>query len=122
MSRIRFLLDENVDLALRLALLEREPQLVVWRVGDPGAPALGTLDPDILLWLEANRFILVTNNRKTMPVHLADHLRAGRHVPGIFILSAGLSLGATVEDLSLVWFASELEEYEDQVRFMPLAA
>ncbi|MDM8525395.1 hypothetical protein QUF80_18670, partial [Desulfococcaceae bacterium HSG8] len=31
---------------------------------------------DILLWCETDNFSLVTNNRKTMPGHLKEHLGA----------------------------------------------
>jgi hypothetical protein len=74
MSKIRYLLDENVNPVLRSALLKRDAGLVVWQIGMPGVPEYGTLDPEILIWCEENEFILVTNNRKSMPVHLEDHL------------------------------------------------
>jgi hypothetical protein len=45
---------------------------------------LWTLDPEILLWCEAHRFILVTNNRRSMPRHLADHLAMGCQNPKDF--------------------------------------
>ena len=70
MSEIRYLLDENVNPILRSALLRERPNLTVWQVEMLGAPALGTLDPEILIWCEENLFLLVTNNRKSMPVHL----------------------------------------------------
>lgn len=120
MSRIRFLLDENVERALATALQRRLPEAAVWMAGDPGAPPRGTLDPDVLLWCEANAFCLLTNNRSTMPGHLRDHLAAGRHVPGIFVLSPAMSLGAIVNELELLWAASEVEEYRDLLLYLPL--
>jgi hypothetical protein len=63
---IRYLLDENVNPVLRVELLKRAAGMIIWKVGDPGAPSRGTADPDILLWCEKNSFILVTNNRKSM--------------------------------------------------------
>jgi hypothetical protein len=71
------LLDETVDPLYRSELLKRGPVMVVWRVGSPGAPYLETLDPEILCCCEDNDFILVTNNRKTIPQHLRDHLEQG---------------------------------------------
>lgn len=44
MSVIRYLLDENVDPLFRTELLKREPDMVVWRIGDPTTPPSGTLD------------------------------------------------------------------------------
>ena len=48
MSNMRYLLDEHVDPLFRSELLKRAPTLVVWKIGDPGAPTRGTLDPEIL--------------------------------------------------------------------------
>src|ERR1700674_5080823 len=110
MSAIKYLLDENVDDAFRKGLHLHYPEIVVWRMGEPTAPPIGTLDPDILLWCEENGFSLVTNNRDSMPDHLKDHLATGRHVPSIFTLSADLSIGEGVEELALIWGASMPDE------------
>ena len=80
---MRYLLDEHIAPVYRGQLLRIVPELEVWIVGDRGAPPRGTLDPDILIWCEEHRFVLVTNNRKSMPRQLADHLALGRHIPGI---------------------------------------
>lgn len=122
MSIAGYLLDEDVDPRLRRTLRRHHPDIIVWRVGDPGAPALETKDPDILLWCEANDFILVTNNRSTMPVHLRDHLAAGRHVPGIFILNPKMSLGETADEPALIWAASRPNEYRDQLLYLPISS
>jgi len=73
-----------------------------------------------LFWCEEHRFILVTNNRTSMPVHLADHVAQGRHVPGIFILNADLSIGQNLDELILIAEGSFDDEYQDQIVFLPL--
>jgi hypothetical protein len=52
--------DENADPLFRTELLKRDPELVIWKIGDPGVPSMGTSDPDILCWCEENSFTLVT--------------------------------------------------------------
>lgn len=120
MSGFQFLLDENVDPALQRALARQEPNIIVWHIGDPGAPPRGTLDPGILVWCEGNGFSLVTNNRVSMPNHLRDHLMAGHRIPGIFTLDEEMTIGATVEELVLLWAAAHPEEYADQINFLPI--
>jgi hypothetical protein len=117
---IRYLLDENVDPILRAQLIRHAPELVVWKTGDPGAPKRGTPDPDILLWCGANDFVLVTGNRRSMPVHLQAHLAAGYHVSGILMLHPDMTIGATLDQLLLIWEASEAEEYRDLLLYLPL--
>lgn len=78
---LRYLLDAHVERALGLGLRQRDRELIVWRLGDPGTPPLDAPDPAILRWCEIHDFVLVTNNRRTMPRHLADHLNRGGHIP-----------------------------------------
>lgn len=91
------------------------------QVGTPDSPAKGTLDPDLLLWCEEHAFILVTNNRKTMPGHLHDHLVSGHHVPGILIMNSKMTIAETIEELLLIWVASDEEEYHDRLEHLPLS-
>jgi hypothetical protein len=119
MSEIKYLLDEHVNPRLRKALKQLAPDIVVWRIGDPVTPPLGTLDPEILLWCEDRSFSLVTNNRGSMPVHLQEHLDIGHHTPGIFTLNPNMTIGETAEELVLIWGASEAEEYNDQINYRP---
>ncbi len=117
---IKYLLDEHITLQLRTQILRRYPNLEVWCIGDPNAPSKGTDDPDILIWCEENGFILVTNNRKTMPVHLADHLANNRHIPGIFIINENMSMGQIIEELIIIAQAAFVDEYQDLITFMPI--
>ncbi len=117
---MQYLLDEHMPLAYRTQLLSREPRLTIWKIGMPGAPSLGTLDPELLLWCEANDFVLVTNNRKSMPVHLADHLVAGRHVPGILTVDITRDMARNLDDLLLVALVAIPGEYEDRIIYLPL--
>jgi hypothetical protein len=116
----RFLLDEHVNRAIQRQLRRLGAQIEVLAIGDLGAPPAGTSDPDILGWLEENGHILVTENRRTMPVHLSAHFAAGRHIPGVFWIRPGVSIGCLIEDLFLIWSASTAEEYQDCALFVPL--
>jgi hypothetical protein len=121
MKDIRYFFDENVDPIIRTELLRKEPSLVVWKVGDPGTPPKGSSDPEILLWCEENSFILVTKNRKSIPRHLREHLTEGRHIPGIFELNPNMSIGETIDELLLIWVASNVNEYRDLIIYLPLS-
>ncbi|MEB3211107.1 MAG: DUF5615 family PIN-like protein [Leptolyngbyaceae bacterium] len=113
-------MDENVDPIYIIQLRRLRPDLFVLAVGELTAPPRGTLDPEILSWCEDHEFILVTNNRKSMPVHLSDHIAQGRHVPGIFILNVKLSVGENLSELLLIADASFEDEYRDRINFLPL--
>lgn len=116
----RFLIDENMTPEYRTQLLRHEPSLTVLAVGDEGAPAKSTADPDILVWCEQNDFTLITNNRKSMPQHLSDHLDEGNHVPGIFTINIEEPMGKIIQELLLIVGASAKEEYIDRITYIPL--
>ena len=118
--RPRFLLDEHVNRAIQRQLRRLDARIEVLAIGDPVAPPAGMSDPDILGWLEENDYILVTENRSTMLVHLSDHFAAGRHIPGLFWIRPGVGIGHIIEELHLIWFASEAEEYRNRTLFIPL--
>lgn len=116
----RFLLDEHIDHAIQRQLRRLNQGVDVLVIGDLGAPPVGTLDPDILLWIEANGYILVTENRSTIPIHLSDHYAAGRHFPGIFWIRPDTPIGRVIEELYLIWYTSTADEYIDRTLFIPL--
>lgn len=120
MNEVSYLLDENWGFRLRKALLQAAPDITAWCVGDVGAPALGTKDPEIHTWCESHDFLLVTNNRRSMPVHLRDHLAAGRHIPGILVFRREMRIPDVIAELVLIWEASLPDEYQDQIRYLPL--
>jgi len=98
----RFLLDEHVNRAIQRQLRRLDQTIEVLAVGDPNAPPTGASDPDILSWLEEHGCVLVTGNRSTIPVHLANHLAAGRHTSGILWLRPRASIRAIIEELYLI--------------------
>ena len=116
----RFLLDEHINRAIQRQLRRLNPQIEVLAIGDPETPPTGTSDPELLIWIEENGYILVTENRSTMPVHLLNHFTAGRHIPGVFYIRRGVGIGRIIEELYLIWFASQAEEYQDRILFIPL--
>lgn len=55
-----------------------------------------------------------------MPVHLANHLLEGRHVPGVLQLPERLNFGRMLEDILLIWSAGTPEDYRDRIAYLPL--
>lgn len=120
MSKVRYLLDENVNRAVQRQLSRLAEGIEVLAIGDPEAPPKGSSDPEILEWIERHGYILVTENRRTIPMHLREHWAKGRHVPGIFFLRPFASLSAIIEDLYLIWLVADAEEFVDQTIYLPL--
>ena len=118
--RVRFLLDENVPLLLQRALLRRKPCVDILRIGDPQSPPFGTLDPDLLVFLEQSKRLLITLNRASMPTHLQAHYAAGRRLWGILWVRKDATVRQLADELLLIWEASEAEEWIDFMGDIPL--
>ena len=118
-----FLLDEHLRGPLWTMIqrhnLSSDLQLDIVRVGDIADLPLGTLDGELLLWAEHENRILVTEDKRTMPRHLAEHLASGHHSLGVFVVRAGFSWGDVLDALVLVAHAGDPADYLDVVTFLP---
>ena len=118
---LQYLLDEHIASLYRTQLMRQAPELVVRMIGDPDAPSKVPLDPEILIWCETHEFILVTNNLKSMPKHLAEHIAERRHIPGIFVIDPAKNIGETLKELIIIAEASFPNEYQDRIEYLPLS-
>lgn len=118
--KIQYLLDENLPSLYQQQLKGYLPQLTVVMIGDTNVPPRGTLDPEILLWCEQNNFILVSKNRRSMPVHLAEHLGQNHQIPGIFVLRKKCTIRESINDLIFLAQAGQSEDYQNRITYIPL--
>jgi hypothetical protein len=75
-------------------------------------------DPAILLGAEKSHRILVTLDVGTMEKHVRAHLAAGRHCPGVFLVSVGAEISYLIEMLAAAAYASDAEEWYDRTHFI----
>ena len=120
---LAFLLDEHMRGPLWKAIQRHNNQseysIDAARVGDPPDLPLRSADPEILLWAERENRIVITLDEKTIPNHLAHHLKAGRHSPGVFIIRETTSLAGVISFLEAVAHASEAHEWRDSIEYIP---
>jgi hypothetical protein len=120
---LRYLLDEHLRGLFWKHVRQynaRTPEAAidVVRVGDPDDLPLGSSDPDIIAWCEREARVLVSMDRRTLPVHLARHLSAGGHSPGIFLIRE-VPINVAVEFLALADVASEPSDWQGQIHHIP---
>ena len=117
--KVRFLLDENTSPRLKVALLRLAPAIDVRRIGELETPPLGTLDPEVLRFLEVSQRMLITFNRASMPAHVEAYWEAGGHIWGLLWVRRGTPIGRLAEELHLIWEASEAGEWVDRLDWIP---
>lgn len=119
MSRPRFLADHDLNEHIVAGVLRREPVVEFVRAGDLGMS--GHADEAILEYAEREKLLVVSHDVNTMPAAAYARFSAGKSFPGVFMVQQILPIGPMIEDLVLIWSGSELEEWRDQVVFLPLA-
>jgi len=63
---------------------------------------------------------LLGDDRATMPHYAYDRLRAGKLMPGVFVLADRVPMGQAIEELSLLAACSEQTEWIRRVVYLPL--
>ena len=120
---LAYVLDEHLRGPLWQAILSHNAAgaypLDAARVGDSTDLPLGSLDPDILIWAEREGRMIVSRDESTMKTHLADHLLAGHHSPGVFLVRKRSRLAKVVSFLVDAAYASDPSEWQDVVTYIP---
>lgn len=55
-----------------------------------------------------------------MPAHFRAFKSAGKKSSGVFLIPQGLEIATAIDELLLVWLASEASEWEDRLEWLPL--
>jgi hypothetical protein len=80
----------------------------------------GVPDPEVLALAAGQDRILVSHDFQTMPRHFADLLQAHGSSPGLILLPQSMPIGEAIQELLLIWSASEAAEWENLIRTLPL--
>lgn len=113
--RPRFLADADFNQKIVAGLLRREPAVDFLTAQAGGV--IGLPDPDVLALGAASGRVVVTHDRKTMPKHFNRFCATAGSSPGLIVISQSLHIGAAIEQLLLIWLATEAEEWINRVGF-----
>ena len=114
---VRFQADADFNAEIVAGVLRREPS-IDFQTAD-AAHVRRVPDPEVLALAAQEGRILVTHDRRTMPRHFADFILQ-HSGPGVFIIAQTLSVRVAIEELLLVWAASESEEWRNLIVELPL--
>lgn len=114
---IRFQADADLNHILIKALLRREPTIDFQT--SEAAGIRGLSDPQVLDLAARQQRLLVTHDRKTMPGHFAAFIQHTDSF-GVIIVPQRLPITSAVEDLILIWTASEASEWMNKIQSLPV--
>jgi hypothetical protein len=115
---LRLAADENFNNDILRGLLRHKPDLDIVRIQDAGLS--GASDSVILEWSAQENRVLLTHDVRTMTHHAYKRVRLGKKMPGIFGISRAMLIGTAIEDILLLAEYSLENEWEGQVRYLPL--
>ena len=76
-------------------------------------------DDQLLRWAAQEGRIIVTHDRKTMPMHAAYLMAVGKNIAGVFVIPRRLPLRQAIEELELMITWSGNEEWVNVIRYLP---
>ena len=115
---LRLAADENLNNNIVRGLLRRRPQLDIVCIQDVGLS--GADDPTVLEWAAQEGRVLLTHDVSTITKYAYGRVRAGQTMPGVFEVGRGVPVGRAIDDILLVAEYSLDDEWEGQVRYLPV--
>jgi Domain of unknown function (DUF5615) len=115
---VTFVADENFNNDIVRGVCRRNPAIDIVRIQD--VELSGAHDPVILEWAAQVGRILLTHDVSTMIAHAYDRVREGKRMPGVFEVSRNVPIGVAIEQILLLAECSYENEWEGQVRYLPL--
>ena len=118
MSRPRFLADSDLNEHIITGFLRREPAAEMIPARD--ASLDNRPDPEVLNYAASHHLIVVSHDVNTMIGHAYARIAEGKSMAGLLMIKQSEPIGPVIESLRLIWAASEAEEWQDVVAFLPL--
>ena len=115
--KVRFQADADFNHIILLATIRRESAIDFQTAATAGLS--GLVDAQVLARAAKERRVLVTHDRRTMPRHFAEFIQH-QTSPGMIVVPQSLAFTAAVDDLILIWSASEAEEWVNRIAVLPL--
>jgi Domain of unknown function (DUF5615) len=115
--RPRFQADADLNETIVLATVRQEPAVDFQTATSGGLRGLP--HPAVLALAASLGRILVTHDFRTMPRHFADFITESSSA-GVLLVPQHLPIAAAVEQILLVWAASEASEWTNRLVVLPL--
>lgn len=114
---LRLATDENFDNDILRSVRRIDPTIDIVRIQDFIS---GADDPTVLEWLASENRILLTHDVNTIPAFAYERINEGKPMPGVFMVLMGSPIARIAEDIILIATCSEPQEWDRQIRYLPL--
>ena len=115
--KISFQADNDLNQKIVAIILRREPT-----IDFQTAAQINLHDLDDLTVLSLTAFenrLLISHDQSTMPDYFAEFISENTS-SGLLIAPQTLTLNVVVEETIMIWAASEAEEWQNRIAYLPL--
>ena len=116
--RPKFQADADLHSEIVAGVLRREPAVDFQSAQEAFEEGLG--DEDVLEVAASEGRILISHDVSTMPDHFHEFLTRRGNSPGVLLLPQSVPLVQAIDELILIWAASESNEWRDRIGWLPL--
>jgi len=116
--KVRFLADADLNRAIVSGSLRREPSLDFLTA--QAARLRSMNDTEVLALAAERQRVLVSHDVGSMPKHFRAFCNGGRRSSGVFLIPQSLDVGTAIDEILLIWLASDSAEWEDRLEWLPL--
>jgi len=115
--KIKFQADADFNQIILNAAIRSEPLIDFQSAGTAGIHGLS--DTEVLALAAKWGRLLVTHDQTTMPTHFANFIATAQSA-GVLIVPQHLPFNVVVDELILIWLATEAEEWINRIAYLPL--
>jgi predicted nuclease of predicted toxin-antitoxin system len=115
--KVRYQADADLNEDIVTGVQRRAPEIDFQTAGEAELENLS--DPEVLARAAQEGRILVTHDRRTMPIYFGRFIEKYKS-PGLIIISQKTNILSAIEELILIWIASEAEEYVNSILAIPM--
>jgi hypothetical protein len=118
MSRPRFLADHDFNEHILRGVARRERLIDLLRLREVGLERRP--DAEVLAYASAEHRIVLSHDENTMPAAAYARLARGESLSGLLMVHQHDPVAPIIEDVILIWAATEADEWIDRVWYLPL--
>jgi hypothetical protein len=115
---LKFAADENFNNDIVRGVRRRNPAVDIVRIQDAGLS--GADDSTILEWAAQSARVLLTHDVATMTRYAYERVERGEPMPGVFELARQVPTGVAIDEILILAECSLDDEWDGQVRYLPL--
>lgn len=115
--KVRFLADADLNKAIVIGVLRREPSLDFLTAHAAGLR--GMSDAEVLTLVAKHQRALVSHDVGTMPAQFRAFRDARNRSSGVFLIPQTLEVGTAIDELLPIWSASEASDWQNRLEWLP---